>query len=153
MVMTSRALLQEPGQILQGLQDEVYCRLWPTKWEMWAMFVVSTYNLVLITVGRYISVNHAIWHKTSFTKTKAIVSIIMVWIFGMFYMGAYIIIPTAVVDGSCALFSSDRAQSGTGIMNFVSQNLIPCSSWCSATLGWLWHSAIASNQLVGNPQT
>ena len=79
MVMTS--LLQEPGQILQSLQDEVYCRLWLTKWEMWAMFVVSTYNLVLITVECYISVIHAIWHKTSFTKTKAIVSIIVVWIF------------------------------------------------------------------------
>ena len=126
MVMTSR--YNDTHREINGLRDELYCLLWLTRWPLWSIFTVSTYNLILITVERYISVIHAVWHKTSFTKTKAIASMIVIWIFGFVYFGMYMMFPTDVTNGSCGLLSnyvSDTAQGATGIMNFGVHYLIP----------------------------
>ena len=126
MVMTSR--YNDTNREIRGLRDELYCLLWLTRWPLWSIFTVSTYNLILITVERYISVIHAVWHKTSFTKAKTVVSMIVIWIFGSVYFGMYTMFPTDVTNGSCGLLSnyvSDTAQGATGIMNFGVHYLIP----------------------------
>ena len=124
MIMTS--LFEEQKTELRGAVADIYCYFWMTKWTLWSMLIVSTYNLILITIERYIAVVYAVWHKTSFTKTKAIASMITVWLVIIIYVQLYLMIP-AKVDGTadgnlCNLFSgyvSIQAQSGVGIMNFV----------------------------------
>jgi hypothetical protein len=46
----------------------------------------------------------AIWHKTSFTRTKALVSIALVWLASVAHMSSYLMIPAKV---SVALRSRD----------------------------------------------
>jgi hypothetical protein len=38
--------------------SETFCRVWYTQSFMWGLFVSSTYNLVALTVERYLKVNH-----------------------------------------------------------------------------------------------
>ena len=48
-----------------GIRAEIYCRWWLNKLPQWSLFVSSTYNLVGMTLERYIAVLHPIWHKVS----------------------------------------------------------------------------------------
>jgi hypothetical protein len=40
--------------------SEVYCRVWRSQTFLWGFFVSSTYNLVALTVERYLKVNHLV---------------------------------------------------------------------------------------------
>jgi hypothetical protein len=44
-----------PPRLMDGqAASEVYCRLWQTQTLMWALFTSSTYNLVALTLERYL---------------------------------------------------------------------------------------------------
>ena len=130
MIMTS--LFEEQKTELGGTVADIYCYFWMTKWTLWSMLIVSTYNLILITIERYIAVVYAVWHKTSFTKTKAIASMITVWLVIIIYVQLYMMIPTKVdgtADGNlCNLFSdyvSTQTHRGVSILNFAILYFIP----------------------------
>ncbi|NJL80252.1 MAG: G-protein coupled receptor, partial [Richelia sp. SM2_1_7] len=80
------------GHAPPGILGDLYCKIWATKLFLWGFLVSSTYNLVALTVERYLAVVHPIWHKTSFSKNKAIVLIVLVWIFGPAWNASYMIV-------------------------------------------------------------
>ena len=43
-------------------------RLWKTDVWQWSLMISSTYNLVLLTLERYIEIIHPIWHKIHIGK-------------------------------------------------------------------------------------
>jgi hypothetical protein len=93
------------------------------------MLVSSTYNLLALTLERYLAIVHPIWHKTNFTKNKVIVSIVCVWIFGPAYNLAYMI-PTSglTLTGGCTLYSfwsEGIAQNAVGVLTIVIQYIFP----------------------------
>jgi len=58
--------------------DELFCKFWLTKMWLWGTFVSSTYNLLALTMERYLAVVHPIWHKTGLNKIGVASSVIIV---------------------------------------------------------------------------
>nr|AKQ63061.1 orphan G-protein coupled receptor 56 [Platynereis dumerilii] len=111
-----------------GIAGELYCRIWATKLFLWGFLVSSTYNLVALTIERYLAVVHPIWHKTSFSKTKATVLIALVWLFGPVWNASYMIVTSSNEDGVCAIYAiwpSITVRRFFGVLTVLLQYLIP----------------------------
>ena len=110
------------------LQAELFCRLWASQFLPWGLMLSSTYNLMAISVERYMAIVHPIWHMNNFTDSKTRVSIVIIWFFGVMYVGA-IAIPTAgLVNGEClrAAFWPSRAIAvAVAIVDFFVCLIIP----------------------------
>ncbi|MEG7521514.1 MAG: G-protein coupled receptor, partial [Chromatiales bacterium] len=96
---------------MENLQAEVFCRLWGTQFLPWGLMVSSSYNLMAISVERYLAIVHPIWHMNHFTDFKTRVSIVLIWLFGVMYVGAVIIPTSGVINRTCirAVFWPSRA--------------------------------------------
>jgi len=46
------------------------------KMPLWGMLVSSTYGIVALTFERFLAVVYPIWHKTKFSRSKVIVSLV-----------------------------------------------------------------------------
>lgn len=63
-------ILPADGRVYRTLADDLYCRLWVTRLPLWLCIHCSTYNLVALTLERYLSVVHPIKHKLMFNRFK-----------------------------------------------------------------------------------
>ena len=84
------------------------CLLWFTKLPMWGIFATSTYNILLISVERYLGVIHTTWYKRTVSDRHFMFCMPIVWVIGFGYQLAYII-PIRIEtgsDGSCRVYSS-----------------------------------------------
>ena len=107
---------------------DILCRLWLSQAFLWGVFMVSTYNLVAVTIERYMKVVHPIVHRNSFTKRKALIVIAAVWIWGLFFTLVTTIPTTKIVYGACWIFSiwpNDAWQRFVGLLTLVVQFFIP----------------------------
>ncbi|ELT91928.1 hypothetical protein CAPTEDRAFT_216456 [Capitella teleta] len=121
--------IEDDGSLKEGLQDELFCRLWLTKMPLWGMLVSSTYNLTALTFERYTAVVHPIWHKNNFTKGKAFILMTLSWMVGPAFNMAYMT-PTAGIqqDGSCTVYSlypNTESQTAVGIITVIVQYIFP----------------------------
>ena len=63
---------------------QLFCRLWNPRVPLWSLLSSSTASLVTINIERYLGVVHPLFHKTSITKTHAVVAMIACWISGSY---------------------------------------------------------------------
>lgn len=98
------------GQVLtEGgkwtLAGELYCQLWGGRMFMWGFVMISTYNLLLLTLERYCIVVHPIWHRMTITRKKLLVAMAVMWITCMIFNYLLNGLSTPLVDGVCVLYS------------------------------------------------
>ena len=86
---------------MDDLQANVYCRLWGSPFLMYGLLLSSTYNLVAISVERYLGIVKPFWHKVSFTHNRVMLSIVAIWLFGVSYAFFVIALPLRMADGEC----------------------------------------------------
>ncbi len=91
---------------LSAWSADLYCKLVYTKVFMWSLFLVSTYNLVVINIDRYLEVVHPLWHRAHTSKSRVLMAIVLVWIWGMMYNTLYLIPTTKVTQGQCMVISA-----------------------------------------------
>ena len=89
---------------MEPFTAQIYCKLWLSQVPLWGLMASSTYNLVAISIERYMAVAHPLWHKTSFTDTKSRVSMIVIWLFGVSYV-TLLMVPTSRVDHGICFYS------------------------------------------------
>jgi hypothetical protein len=65
------------------------CSLWLTRAPLWSFLMSSTYNLLALSLERYLEIVHPVWHKNHFTSHMAYWMIGFVWVFGPLYNLAY----------------------------------------------------------------
>ena len=116
---------------LDEMSDDVkdaLCRAWLSTFPLWCVLTSSTYNLVALTLERYFKVVHPITHKNTFTKDKAVVVIIMVWLIGPLYhlpTG----LPTTRMDGDrcliAAVWPSETVRRLYGLVTVAFMFLVP----------------------------
>ena len=97
---------------------------------LWGLLVSSTYNLTAVTIERYLALVRPMWHHVSFTDTKAYLSMLAIWVFGIGFNAAYMIPTSHVKDGTCLLYTdwpSAKTRDIFGVIVVVLQFFIPLS--------------------------
>ena len=91
-----------PVLIKNEFASELYCRVWYTQLLLWGMYTSSTYNLILLTLERYLKIVHPVYYRTSFNVRKAQILILFVWLFGISFQAAYLVPTSQVASFSCS---------------------------------------------------
>ena len=133
-ILLTTTLLEDSGRYLQGAADDAFCKTWLTNWPLWGLLVSSSYNLVAMTMERYLAVVYPIWHKVNMTHKKVIGSLVLAWFTGLFYQGAFKIPTTRIEDGKCLLFQiwpSFQTRRSVGVLTSVVQYWVPLVLLCA----------------------
>ena len=113
---------------MDNVSAELFCRMWLSQIPLWGLITSSTYNLMAISVERYLAIAHPIWHKTSFTETKTRSSIVVIWLFGITYMTSFMVPTTGISHGRCLrsyFWPSQEAARAVGVMQIFVNMIIP----------------------------
>ena len=119
---------QQPVLIPNEFASEFYCRVWYNQVLLWGTYISSTYNLVVLTIERYLKIVHPILHKTSFTSRKSKILIISVWLFGTLFQTAYGIPTSRIVGTICRTVSfwpNEITQHVVGYLVIIIQYWLP----------------------------
>ncbi|XP_033624557.1 neuromedin-U receptor 2-like [Asterias rubens] len=109
---------------LSGWSGELYCRVWESKFFIWAFFASSTFSLTALTLERYFAIVFPFLYKRWFSKTMVALIITAVWVLGCvssIYNLTYI-----VFDGhdSCVSVTHENS-TVVGTMLFLFEYAIP----------------------------
>ena len=128
-LLTSYASRYENNNIIpSGTVGEIICRLWTSNCLLWGFFTSSTYNLVALSLERYAKVVHPIWYQQAFTRWRAYMLLVTIWLVGIIYNIVTIVPTSGVVDGMCfplAFFPSVKVQKFVGIVTIIAQFIFP----------------------------
>ena len=133
-ILLLTTLLEDSGRYLQGAADDAFCKLWLTNWPLWGLLVSSSYNLVAMTVERYLAVVYPIWHKINMSHKKVIGSLVVAWFTGLFYQGAFKIPTTKIVSGKCLIFQKwpdQFTRQSVGVLTVIVQYFVPLILLCA----------------------
>jgi len=50
--------------------DEALCRLWFTKMPLWGMLMSSTYNIVFLTIERFLAIVYPFWYRALYSRRR-----------------------------------------------------------------------------------
>ena len=81
-----------------GILGLLRCKLWTNKWFMWHMFVTSTYNLVFLTLERYVHIIYPFKYQAAFNRKVVSIMILAAWAVPFTYKSPLFIHTTVVRD-------------------------------------------------------
>ena len=74
-----------PQVLPEGVAGILLCRLWISDFFLWSCFITSTFNLVGLTLERYIAIVFPFRYQTLFNRTRSCIMIGAAWVIGMSY--------------------------------------------------------------------
>jgi len=95
-----------------------------------ALVLTSAFNLVAITIERYMKIVHPIAHRVKFTRQTAYITIALVWILGIGYYLLVNLTTSAVIDGQCmmqTLWPNTKLDQLENVIHFTLHYLGPIS--------------------------
>ncbi|XP_038066064.1 galanin receptor 2b-like [Patiria miniata] len=113
-----------PNPVPPGLAGELYCRVWYSKFFIWAFFAASTYSLVALTLERYLAIVFPYRYQVVFTKRKAVLVIVFVWMLGLVNSVYNLIYVAPDGKGLCVSVKVAGSQI-IGAMLFLTEYAIP----------------------------
>lgn len=133
-----------------GPWADLLCKLWATNFLLWGLLISSTYNLLTMTLERYLGVVHTVWHKVHVTRSKVKVTLPFPWLFGLIIYGSYSI-PSSVIlpNGQCGAYtywSSHNLGRKLGILIATFSYIIPLLTltFCYASMAVVIGKGISS---------
>ncbi len=112
---------------VSGVAGELLCRFWLTSNAFWSLTAASTYNLCAVSIEKYLSIVHPIFHKNTFTRSKALFVMASVWPLG-FLVNIYSLIVSGMIGDLCFTlwyWPTQFTRRAVGVLSFVLQYLIP----------------------------
>ena len=97
-------LIENDGRYFEGPADTLLCLLWLSRIMLFGLVTSSVYNLVVLTVERYLAIVWPVWHKLHMNRKWVVASVAVAWIYGVWF---HVVtkIPTArVSEGRCLLY-------------------------------------------------
>ena len=79
----------------------LYCYLWKSNIFAWILFTNSTYNIVAITVDRYLAICKGFWYRTAYSHKRLCVVMTLVWFTGPVYYGTSVIFIVNIAENVC----------------------------------------------------
>ncbi len=132
LVINYPAYIYIAAEELLGTYGDILCKLWMNQIFLWSLFMASCYNLIVITVERYMEIVHPLFHKTHFNRTKAYMGMALSWFIGFFYKFTYIIPTSGVINNIpvcivAAIYPNIASQRFVGVFSFFVEYALPMS--------------------------
>lgn len=107
--------------------SEMLCRIWDSEYLLWAFYIASTQNLVMVSLERYFATCHPVKHRNYFTIRGAKIGIAGIWLFGLVYQSYWIFVFFFEFSSqSCfPLWTNRTLQACMGVFVFLMEYLIP----------------------------
>ncbi|XP_071798785.1 melanopsin-like [Asterias amurensis] len=83
LVLLLSSVIPIPDLFPPGAGGELLCRLWVSDFFLWCLFCSSTYNLVAITLERYLAIVYPFKYQRFATHRTVTLSVLCVWICGV----------------------------------------------------------------------
>ncbi|XP_072033352.1 alpha-1A adrenergic receptor-like [Amphiura filiformis] len=113
-----------PGNNFFG---HLHCMFWYSGIFMFCLFAMSTYNLLAITIERYMAVVHAMWYRTTFSSKKAMLLGLVAWLLAPLIQLIYGLPQYDYKNGQCLyVVLSPTLLAVLGAMTFFWDFFIPC---------------------------
>ena len=125
---------QYPSYQQKGFKNELLCKLWHSQILLWGLMTSSTYNLMAISIDRYMAIVHPMWHKVSFTKAKANASVVVIWMLGVAFTGSFVIPTTGLMNGRCIVshfWPSKEIAIFVGVLQVIVTMILPIIVHCN----------------------
>ena len=81
--------------------DELVCKVWNLDTFQWALIVCSTFNLVVLTIVKYIKIVHPFWYKVRMTNRVVNSLLVLPWFLGLLYQFGLFSIRADVIGNKC----------------------------------------------------
>ncbi|XP_022087349.1 delta-type opioid receptor-like isoform X2 [Acanthaster planci] len=117
----------KPLLAVEGWVGVVSCKVWYSKALFWSLLHISTINLVLVTLERYVSVLHPIFRRNHFTRRKAKLTMLLAWLVGLSYQSYWVVVSQNDQGRCYQEFPSDVIRNLFGGLTFLVEYLIPLS--------------------------
>ncbi|XP_072033303.1 octopamine receptor beta-2R-like [Amphiura filiformis] len=105
----------------------LYCVFWYSRVTMFCMFSISTFNLVAISLERYIAVIHPIWYSHHFSRKVAAILATAAWLLGPLMQTILGFTELTFEAGNCKFLNrTPVAQAITGVTLFLWDFFVPC---------------------------
>jgi len=78
-----------------------YCLLIQSEFLLWVFVLAGKYNLVFITIERYLKVVHSVWSKKKLRNWMLCLAMAFAWINSIVFLAATTVLTTGVIDGVC----------------------------------------------------
>ena len=114
--------VQELPNDIRGM---LYCRLVASDVFMWTALKASVFNLIAVTLERYLAVVYPLRHKRLFSPKKAKICIAITWLVAV-VVNSFAAVVLTVKNGECVVvWNSDFVRITVGVSVFLFTYLIP----------------------------
>ena len=117
------SLIPIPDPIPSGAGGLLLCKLWISKYFLFGLFVTSTFNLVALTLERYIAIVFPFRYHILGTRRNVIAVILSVWVAAFLFV-SYSIFIRSLENGQCIQILVAYPQV-LGVAVFVITYLLP----------------------------
>ncbi|XP_038051182.1 G-protein coupled receptor 183-like [Patiria miniata] len=110
-----------------GSTGEWLCRFWWTRFLIFYFFAISTYNLTLISLERYIAVVHPLTYAKRFTRRNTKIFVVVIWLLCPIMQWGQPLWGYTVVNGTCVTVASwdQVGQPFFGVLLFLWELITP----------------------------
>ncbi|PIK53656.1 putative galanin receptor type 2-like [Apostichopus japonicus] len=63
-----------------GRRQILICKIWFSEYFLWSLFMVSTYNLVLVSLERFLAIVFPVLHRNHMSRRKVLATMVVPWL-------------------------------------------------------------------------
>ncbi|XP_077988450.1 galanin receptor 2a-like [Glandiceps talaboti] len=110
----------------RGIRGSILCKIWLSRYLMWSTFNVSTFNLIGLSLERYMAIVFPITYRKNFSAIKVKCACILIWAMGFAYQSYWAKANYNKNNGTCGVhYPEGYAQKVIGLVVFFVEYLLP----------------------------
>ncbi|KAI0225443.1 Somatostatin receptor type 4 [Lamellibrachia satsuma] len=113
---------------LSGVGGDVLCKFWLSELPLWSFMMSSSYNMIALTLERYVGIVYPLRHRTSFSKIDVLLLATAAWLSGPILLTCFMFPTSGVINGRChyvEIFTIPSWKKVFGVALFIVQYLLP----------------------------
>ena len=111
-----------------GVPSLMLCKFWLNRMPMWCLLITSTFNILCLTLDRYLAILHPIWYKSSYSRKKLMLLLLFPWLFGFGFNSSFAVPTSIVVGKKCLIYEkwpSESTRRAFGLLLVNVEYIIP----------------------------